>query len=193
MIVAAPTPLTVSSCSLIACASSVISRRSRRPGDRDRQDRLAVGLEPVDDRLFGPAGQLSQDRADFVAHFLGADVSVLGKQKLHRDHRHPFGARRADRVDARHRVDHVLDRLRDRRFHLLGTRAGQGRRDHAHGKVDVRKQVDTQAEVGQDSEHDRGCHEHPREDRPANANLGNAHGLMHVSRAVLRAKSDVLL
>ena len=79
-----------------------------------------------------------------------------------------------DRIsrDALHGVDDLLDLARDLGLHLFGGGAGElGAHAHA-GDVDRREAVHAEACVGGGADHDERQHDHGREHRPADADLG---------------------
>jgi hypothetical protein len=144
-------------------------------GHDDRQYRRRVEVELVDDRRLGAGRQQRQDRVDLALHFLLGHVAVLLEQELHRDERAPLGRRAAQFVDARDRVDRVLDELRDAGLHLLDRGAGSVRRDHDDRQVDVREQVDADAQHRDEAEHDGQQAHHHGEDRTTDAERRQAH------------------
>jgi hypothetical protein len=79
--------------------------------DRQHEDGYRVGIHLLDDRAIDPGGQISEHRGDPIAGLLGGLVAVLLERELGDDRRDALAADRLQRLDARDRVDHALDRV----------------------------------------------------------------------------------
>jgi hypothetical protein len=173
----APTPWTVSSRSLICLrAISVTSRKSRRPetaivstGEASRSNLSTSGVSVPSGRVWRIELILSRTSWAPTSPFLESSNCTVTTET-------PLLGRRPQFLDAADRVDDVLDRLGDRGLHLFDAGPRQHGGDRGDGEVDAGEQVHAQAAVGDPTQHDRDGHQHPGEDGPANADLGNVHG-----------------
>ena len=135
-----PTPLTLSSWRRsVLSAYSVMSRIGLSADTASVMHRRGVGIELLDRRLLDVLRQQRQHAVDAVAHFLRRDVAVLLEQERDDDRRDAFRRGRAQLVDAADGVDGFLDLVGDLGFDFLGRRAGQPRRHHDGGEVDLRE------------------------------------------------------
>src|SRR6185436_6534125 len=91
------------------------------------------------------------------------------------DLRNSFARGRAELVDAGNRVADFFDWLGDLRFHFFHARTAERGGNRHDRKIDVGEEVDSQPEVGSQSQDNRRRNQHHREDGPANANFPNAH------------------
>src|SRR5262249_6424267 len=71
----------------------------------------------------------------------------------------------------------------------FGGGPGQTDRDVHGGGVGLREEVDPELAEGEDAERDQEGHEHDREHGPADAELGQAHGLSAASTGAPSARS----
>ena len=164
-----------------------LGRLAKRAASRERdgEDRRRVGVELLHDRLVDVARQVREDAVDLVADFLGGDVDVLLEDERDEDLRDALGGDRLEVVDARDRVDRLLDLVRDLGLDLLGRRAREPGDDGDGGEVDVRVPVDAEARVADSSDDDERDDEDRREDGPADAETGEClHGLVSFCRSV---------
>ncbi len=146
------------------------------PRDADGDDRAGVEVEGVDKRRLHPLRELVDDGGDLVTHFLRGDVAVLFEHEHGDDGRRAFADDRAGLVDARDRVDRLLDGAGDGCFQLFGAGPRQRGRHRNDRDVGLRKEIHPQEHIRDDPQHDGHRDEHPREDRPTNANFGDGHG-----------------
>src|SRR5262249_30693840 len=96
------------------------------------------------------------------------------------DARRVVVCRRRDLEDAGDLREHVLDRIDEAGLDVLRRRAGPR---HAHGDlrlVDIGELADADPRDRDDAEQDRAAHQHPREHRPAQAEVGQVHGVSFV-------------
>ena len=143
--------------------------------ERDAHHRNRVHVELVDHRRVRTDGQLRQDGRHLVAHVLRRGVARLLEHELHDDGRQALLGNAAELVDAVDRVDRLLEDLRDAGLHLLDARALQRGGDRDDREVDVRKEVEPEATVGEEAEHDQRHDQHGREHRAADEDVGEAH------------------
>ena len=185
-IVTWPTPSTDSSWRRnTLSANSVVSRSVRFPRKRDGEDRRRVGVELLDDGLVDVPWELREDAVHVVAHLLRGDVDVLLEDERDEDLRDALGRDRAQLVDARDRVDRLLDLVGDLGLDLLGRGAREARDDDDGREVDVREAVDAEARVADAADDDEHEDEDRREDGPADAETGESlHGLVSFRRSV---------
>ena len=173
-----PTPLTVSSRSLICLrAISVTSRRSRRPDTA----MVMTGIEPVSN-LSTIGGSVPSGRSARIVLTLSRTSCMptspfFASRNWTVTIETPFGRGRPQLVDARDRIDDVLDRLGDRGLHLLDTGPGQHGRDRANREIHVREQVDTQLAVRKQAQHHRDRHQDPGEDGTIDTDVGYCHDI----------------
>ena len=145
-----------------------------RRADTQRHDRHGIEIEFVDDRRVGALGQLRQNRVHLVAHILGGDVAVAFEEELDGDARDPLDGRAAQLVGALDRVDDLLQRLGDARFHFFRRRAAQRGGDGDDGQFDVRELVHADAPERKPAKHDEEQIDHRRKNRPRDAEIGDA-------------------
>ena len=173
-----PTPSARSRSTLtVLSAISVSSRRLRLPETaRVRTGAWSLSsLETVGGRM--SSGQEADRVQDLVADVLGGHVHGPAEREGDR-HVARAGAReRAELRDALDGVDRLLDLLRDLRLHLLDGGAGQLGADADRGQLDGGEAVDAQPEVARAAHDDEREHDHRREHRPADADLGE---LLHL-------------
>ena len=107
--------------------NSVTSRIGAGGRDRHREDGRGVGVDLLDHRRVGVAGQVAQHAVDAVAHLLGGHVGVLLQVEVDDDLGDALGRDRDQLVDAADRVDRLLDLVRDLGLDLLRRRAHEAR------------------------------------------------------------------
>src|SRR5262249_1001040 len=110
-----------------------------------------------------------------VAHVLRGDVAQLLEDEADGHEGHALARRALHGVEAVDRVDGFFEHLGDARFHLLDARALERRRGGDDREIDVRKQVEAEAPVAEQAEDDERPHEHAREHRAADEDVGDAH------------------
>jgi hypothetical protein len=141
-------------------------------GHRHREDGRLVIVELRDDRRLGVAGQVLDRGGDLLAHVLGGDVDVAPEVEVEDDDGLARPGDRPQLADALHGVDDLLDLARDLGLHLFGGGARElGAHAHA-GDVHGGEAVDAKTRVGRGADHDERQHDHGREHRPADADLG---------------------
>jgi hypothetical protein len=145
-------------------------------GKGEIDDRLSVGLDLGDDRFVDFVRQLVAHARHPVAHVVGRHVDFAGDAEAQRD----LAAFRP--ADRRHDIDTLdagqafLKRLGDLAFDDVGRRAAIIGRDRDHRFVDIGIFADGQTLVRDDADQDQGQAHHRRQDRPADADVGQAHG-----------------
>ena len=159
-----------------------LGQLAQRPvaGHRHREGGRLVVVELRDDGRLRVAGEVPDREGDLLADVLGRHVDVPAQLELHDDDGLAGAGDRAQLADALHGVDHLLDLARDLALHLLGGGAAELGADAHGGQVHGGEAVHAEAGVGGGADHDEGEHEHGREHRPADADLGE---LLHASRA----------
>ena len=168
---------------LVGELGRLAERAASRQGDGE--DRRRVGVELLHDRLVDVARQVREDAVHLVAHLLRGDVHVLLEDERDEDLRDALGGDRLEVVDARDRVDRLLDLVGDLGLDLLRRGAREPRDDGDGGEVDARVPVDAEARVADSSDDDERDDEHRREDGPADAETGEClHGLVSFRRSV---------
>ena len=70
-------------------------------GHRNRRNRRGVNIELLHNRRVGVFGQVGQNRADFVPHFLGRNAEIFFQHKLDHHLRQSLTGHRAQLVDSR--------------------------------------------------------------------------------------------
>src|SRR5213592_1583286 len=145
------------------------------PGDRDPHDRHRVDVELLDHRRVGADRELRQHARHLVAHVLRCDVARLLEHELHHQRREALLGDAAQLVDAVDGVDRLLDHLGDAGLHLLDAGALQRGGDGDDREVDVGEEVEAEAPVGEEAEHDQRRDQHGREHRAPDEDVGEAH------------------
>src|SRR6185503_422441 len=138
---------------------------------RDTNNRRRIGVEFLDDWLFGSQREVVQDQIDLVSDFLRGDVGVLLEQERDEDLRHAFNRRRTQLVDTGDGVDGAFDFVRDLSLDLLRRRAGIHDRNRDRRQVDLRKEVHAERLVREQPDDGETQDEHRRKNRTANAYL----------------------
>ena len=141
-------------------------------GDDNLQDRHGAGIELLNHRRERGLGKIGNDQVDLVANLLGRDVAVLLEHEPQHDPRLPLDRRRSQLVDAADGIDRAFDVLGDLGFDLLGRRARIDDRDGDGRHVDVRQQIDAQADEREAADDGQRQHQHGGEHGTANAELG---------------------
>ncbi len=144
----------------------LLQRHARR-GRREGQDRLALDVDALDDRLVDVARQIEADLVDRVLHVVEGAVLVDLEAELHDGRRHAVGDRRHDVLDAGDVGDGVLDLLGDLALELGRRGARLHDRDRDERDVDVRKARDRQRHEADDAEQRQHREQHDRRHRPA--------------------------
>ena len=121
----------------------LLERHARR-GGREGEDRLALDVDALDDRLVDVARQVEADLVDRVLDVVEGAVLVDLEAELHDRRRHAVGDGRHDVLDAGNVGDRVLDLLGHLRLELGRRRAGLDDRDRDERHVDVREARDRQ-------------------------------------------------
>ena len=130
-------------------------------------DRQALDLEPLHDRLVDGARQVAADARNGILHVVEGAVLVHLQPQLHHRHRGALGHGRGLVLDAVDAGDRVLDLLGDLRLEL-----GRGRARlidaHLHDRhVDVGKARDGQLAEAHVAERDQHHEQHQRRHRMA--------------------------
>jgi hypothetical protein len=144
-------------------------RFERHAGGRGakRQDRLALDVDALDDRLVDVAGQIGADFCDRILHVVEGAVLVDFQAEFHRRDGCAVGQRRDDLFDAGDVGDRVLDLLGDLAFEFgrRGTRLRH--RDRDDRDVDIGEARHRQRAEAHDAEQQQNGKQHDRRDRLA--------------------------
>ena len=153
--------------------------------ERDPHHLLGVGVLLGDDAV--PrclSGQELARAGDAVAHVLRGDVHVAIEVEPHGDEADRLARDGGQGLDAGDGVDLLLDALGDLGLHHLGAGPAIDGGDGHDGRVHVGQLAHRQAQVADHAEqHDQQV-QHDREDRPADAKLGERHGVSWCWRMV---------
>jgi hypothetical protein len=141
----------------------------------DRHDRRGVEVEALDLRRVGADGERRQDGGHLVADVLGRGLAVPLQLEADDDDGDALLRGAPQLVDPGDGVDRLLDRLGDRRLHLLDAGPLEGGGDDDDGHVHVREQLDAEARVRREPEHHRPEDEHGGEHGAADADVPNRH------------------
>ena len=174
----APTPLTVSSRSLIRLrAISVTSRKSRLPETAIVMTGVPSVWNLSTIGVCVPSGR--SWRIELTLSRISCVPTLESFESRNCTVTTDTPSEVVDRSSSMppDRVDDVFNRLGDGRLHLLDARPRQARGDRADGEVDVGKQVDPQPVVRHQPQDDRDRHQDPGEDRALDADVGNRHGM----------------
>ena len=145
---------------------SQLAQAHRRRQHRQRYDRLLVLLIGANDqRILDVARKAGPHLRDLVAHILHRARHVGGKPELREYLALALERRRPDRLDARHGVDRVFERLGDVGFDDLGRGSRIAGHDEHERQAHVGHLLDAQARVRKDAEHRDADHHHGREHR----------------------------
>ena len=145
-------------------------------GDGEAHHRDRVHVELLDHGRVGADRELGQDARHLVADILGGDVPRLLEDELHDDGREPLLGDAPELVDAVDRVDRLLEHLGDAGLHLLDARPLERGRHRHDREVDVGEEVEAEAPVGEETQHDERPDQHRREDGAPYEDVGEAHG-----------------
>ncbi len=153
--------------------------------DGEQQDRLRVGVEFADSRVFDVGWQLAADRRNLA---FDVDRAVaggfVGEEDDHR--RDALDGGRLDVVDVVDAGDRVLDALGHQGVDGFGAGARIGRRDHHDRKVEGRQQIDAQLGPGDQPDDEQRADHHEHEQRPPDGDVCQGHS---VGSLRLRARS----
>src|SRR5690606_22295828 len=142
---------------------------------RDRQDGRRPDVELLDRRRIDPIRQVGLYLGYFVPYFLHRLVDRDLELELDDNLGDALEVDRPEHLDARERVDRLLDGIADFALHRGGVRPGihHGHRDDR--KLDVGEQVDADPRIRERPEHDQRRDEHHGEDRPADEDVRESH------------------
>ena len=144
-------------------------------GEHQVHDRLRVGLDLGDGRLLDLVRQAAAHAADAVAHVAGGHVGIDVGAEADGDAAGLGAAGRFQHVDAGDAGDRAFQHLRDLALDDRGRGAGIAGRHRDDRLVDVGILAHGQPVVGHDAEQHQHQAQHGREDRPADAELEQAH------------------
>ena len=134
-------------------------------GKGEMQDRLGVGLDLLDDRLLDLVGQAPAHAPDPVAHIGRGIIRIAVELEADGDLARFLAADRGDVVDALDAGERVFQHLGDLGLDDRGARAGIGRLDGDHRRVDGRVFAHAQAVVGDEADEHQHEAQHRGEDR----------------------------
>jgi hypothetical protein len=106
-------------------------------------------------RLFHLAGKLRTDRVDLRLRILLCVVDARAQPELHDDRRHPFGGGRRNVPHARDGVERLFNALGYFALHGFRRCAGVQRLHGQNGDLHIRKLIDRELPVREDSQRDQ--------------------------------------
>ncbi len=148
-----------------------LTRESARDAHGD--DRLIVGVRLRDDGRHRAVRHLPLGLSDLRLDVLEREVDVARDVERRGDARAALLRGRRDLLDARDLRDRVLDRVDEPGLDVLGRGAGPGHAHRDRRVVDVGELADADPHHGEDAEEDRPGHDHPGEDGPTEADVGD--------------------
>lgn len=151
--------------------------------DGHPHDRCCTEFHLCHYRLIRILGQILQDLIDFGLHLVKRRVGIARKCEREVGYRDPWVGTGLEMADTWHAVHGRLDDVGDARVYDVRVGPGQCCRDGDSREIDVRKPVDTQAFIAQQSEqHEQGT-QHPREYMAFDRDSRQTHGLTTSTRA----------
>ncbi len=142
---------------------------------RQIDNRLGIGLDPLDDRVIDFVGQQPTDTADAVANVVGRLVAVAVEPEGYGDLAVLRTADRRGEVDALDTGDGLLEDLRHLGLDDVRAGPGIGRLDIDHRRIDVGVLANRQIEEADRSDQqDQDAH-HRRQHRPADGYVRENH------------------
>src|SRR5207249_2767172 len=148
-----PDCLRTTSCTAFSPFSRESVRGSTMPSSAVPMSRTRSGRSPPRATMRSPKSAARSTRpmvrTTSSRRVLGRGVARLLEHELDDDRRQALLGDAAELVDAVDRVDRLLDHLGDPGLHLLDARALERRGDGDDREVDVRKEVEAEAPVGE--------------------------------------------
>ena len=148
--------------------------------DGEEEDRERGRVELEDDRGVGFLGQAGADAVDAAADVVGGDVEVGAPGEVEADDARAFARRGVDLLEAGDRADRLLERPRDRFLHLARADARVVDADGDARQLQLRHQVDRQAQQRDRAEQDDDPAQHEHRDRAVDGDARDAHGRLVV-------------
>ena len=139
-------------------------------------DGLVLGVDLLDDGRVDLRGQVALGLGDAALHVLHRGVDAAVEVELHGDPGLAHAGGGVDVLHALHAHDRVLDDVGDLGLHDLGGGVLPGHGDGDHGEVHVRQLADAHAVEADPAEDHESDHEHPREDRVLDGDVGEGQG-----------------